>query len=118
MVLAATGLLDGKPATTNKELFSYIRSLFPAVRWQGHARWVSEGKVVTASGVTAGMDAALYIIENVHGPAAAEAAARDIEYSGNWRRSGDDPFAHHSSDDDLEADASAKDLHAAEPLVA
>ncbi|KAL6782415.1 hypothetical protein ACKKBG_A06685 [Auxenochlorella protothecoides x Auxenochlorella symbiontica] len=101
-LLAATGLLDGKPATTNKELFTYIRQLFPAVQWQGTARWISQGKVVTASGVTAGMDAALSIIEGTFGAEVAERVARDVEYIGDWRQASNDPFAHHSSSDDGE----------------
>lgn len=99
MLLGASGVLDGREATTNKELFSYIRSLFPAVNWHGRARWVRDGKYITASGVTAGMDAALYLLEREFGSAIAEKVAVEIEYSGNWREPDEDPFAHSTDQD-------------------
>lgn len=45
-LLAATGVLDGKPATTNKRAFEWVRGTRPQVRWQQKARWVSTEKVL------------------------------------------------------------------------
>ena len=58
-LLAATGVLDGKSATTNKRAFEWVRGTRPQVRWRQKARWVSTGKFYTSSGVSAGMDMTL-----------------------------------------------------------
>ncbi|RHY33710.1 hypothetical protein DYB30_006553 [Aphanomyces astaci] len=57
--LAATGLLDGKRATTNKKAFWEITSTYGTdfdIEWVPHARWVEHGRIWTSSGITAGMD--------------------------------------------------------------
>ncbi|MCJ1438109.1 hypothetical protein MMC27_007496 [Xylographa pallens] len=64
MLLAATGRLDGRKATTNKRLYDEITPKYPGVQWQKRARWVQDGKFLTASGVTAGIDAGLAFLSN------------------------------------------------------
>ncbi|KAH3012085.1 hypothetical protein KXV73_005909, partial [Aspergillus fumigatus] len=59
ILLAATGRLDGRKATTNKRLYDELTPKFPGVQWQKRARWVQDGKFLTSSGVTAGIDAGL-----------------------------------------------------------
>jgi transcriptional regulator GlxA family with amidase domain len=91
-LLAASGFLDGRRATTNKKAFQWPVSVGPNVDWARSARWVADGNVYTSSGVSAGMDMTLGFLRDRHGEKAARAAAGDIEYS--W--SGDpenDPFA-------------------------
>lgn len=91
-LLARAGLLEGRRATTNKRAFGWVAAQAPAVHWQGSARWVEDGPVITASGVSAGMDMALAAIARLHGEPAAEEAALWAEYL----RNGDadrDPFA-------------------------
>ncbi len=94
LLLARAGLLDGRKATTNKQFFG-LSSLEPAdVTWVEEARWVEDGKFFTSSGVSAGMDMALAVIEKMLGTEAAEAIANGAEYS--WHRIADsDPFARH-----------------------
>lgn len=91
-LLAATGLLDGLRATSNKRAFDWVVSVNPSVRWVSCARWVVDGKFYTSSGVSAGMDMALGFLEDRLGRAEAEAAARRIEYVRNADRD-EDPFA-------------------------
>ena len=55
LTLAATGLLDGVKATTNKQLYCEWTPKFPKVKWVHKARWVHDGKFLTSSGVSAGM---------------------------------------------------------------
>lgn len=55
VLLAATGLLDGKNATTNKKGYSGLTPNYPSVQWKQRARWVVDGQVITSSGITAGM---------------------------------------------------------------
>ena len=91
-LLARTGLLDGKRATTNKRAFRWVASQGPAVAWVAEARWVEDGKFFTSSGVTAGMDMALGLIARLRGRDSAVEAAQGTEYA--WHEdSGWDPFA-------------------------
>lgn len=55
ILLAATGILDGKPATTNKKAYDGLTPKYPKVRWKRQARWVADGQIITSSGITAGM---------------------------------------------------------------
>ncbi len=91
-LLARTGVLDGRRATTNKMLFHSIASEGPHVEWVKEARWVEDGKFFTSSGVSAGIDMALAVIERLSGTEMSEALALGTEY--DWHRDpGWDPFA-------------------------
>lgn len=91
-LLARAGLLDGREATTNKLVFDWVTTQGSRVQWIRRARWVVDGKFWTSSGVTAGMDMALAIIQHVFGREAAEDSARKAEYVWN-EDSTHDPFA-------------------------
>jgi transcriptional regulator GlxA family with amidase domain len=91
-LLARTGLMDGRPATSNKIAWAWVVEQGPRVRWQREARWVDDGDLVTSSGVSAGIDMALAVVARLLGRDMALAAARNMEYV--WREdAGDDPFA-------------------------
>lgn len=91
-VLAATGLLDGHRATTNKISFAWPKAQGPRVIWVPEARWVEDGKFITSAGVSAGMDMALALIARWFGGDVAENVARYTEY--DWHRDPSwDPFA-------------------------
>ena len=91
-LLAKAGLLDGRKATSNKNAFDWVTSQGPNVKWVGEARWVEDGKFFTSSGVSAGMDMALGLIERIAGGDVSEQAARWAEYS--WHKDSTmDPFA-------------------------
>ncbi len=79
-LLAKTGLLDNKKATTNKRAFDWVISTNTKVNWIRQARWVVEGKYYTSSGVSAGMDMALGFLSDLHGREFALDTARQIEY--------------------------------------
>jgi transcriptional regulator GlxA family with amidase domain len=91
-LLARTGRLDGRPATSNKIAWDWVIQQGPRVRWQRRARWVDDGDVLTSSGVAAGIDMALALIARLHGRDQAVAAARNMEYVWNDDAS-NDPFA-------------------------
>jgi len=100
-LLAWTGILDGRTATTNKRAFDWVQSVRPKVRWQYEPRFVSHVRyepvpgyapdqpyrngsgVVTSAGVSAGTDMAMSLISNLHGKEIAEAAASRMEYAWN-----------------------------------
>ena len=91
-LLARTGLLDGRPATSNKIAWDWVIQQGPRVLWKRKARWVDDGDVLTSSGVSAGIDMALSLIAHLHGREMALTAARNMEYV--WHESADDdPFA-------------------------
>lgn len=91
-ILAHSGVLDGRRATTNKALFRSISAAHPDVAWIPQARWVEDGKYVTSSGISAGMDMALGVIARVAGPHVADGLATYIEYQ-RQRDPTRDPFA-------------------------
>ncbi len=90
-ILARAGLLDGRRATSNKQFFSLATAQSSNVCWVKEARWVDDGEIVTSSGVSAGMDMALALIERLWGTELAESIARLTEYQ--WHRDASwDPF--------------------------
>lgn len=91
-LLARAGLLDGLRATSNKRALDWVITQGPRVDWQRSARWVEAGTVFTASGVSAGMDMTLALMEKLLGSEAAEQAAVRAEY--RWQRDPRlDPFS-------------------------
>lgn len=91
-LLARTGLLDGRPATSNKIAWDWVVKQGPQVKWVRQARWVDDSDMVTASGVSAGIDMALSLIARLHGRDMALVAARNMEY--RWHEDpAEDPFA-------------------------
>jgi transcriptional regulator GlxA family with amidase domain len=91
-LLARAGLLDGQEATTNKQVFAWVAEQGPRTAWVRRARWVDDGRVVTSSGVSAGIDMALYLVERLAGAEVAERIATSMEYR-RHRDPADDPFA-------------------------
>lgn len=92
-LLARTGYLEGRNATTNKAAFDWVRSVEHAdkVNWVPKARWVVDGNVWTSSGVSAGTDMTLSWIEHVYGRNASEAVRISMEWVALSQT--DDPFA-------------------------
>ena len=91
-ILAQAGLLDGRRATSNKQYFSFATDRAPKVEWVKEARWVDDGNIVTSSGVSAGIDMSLHVVQRLFGNETAERIANATEYQ--WHRDADsDPFA-------------------------
>ena len=79
-LLAKTGLLDNRVATSNRKSFEWVIGNGPEVKWDKKARWTSDGKYYTSAGVSAGMDMVLAFISDLHGLPYAEDLAVHIEY--------------------------------------
>ena len=77
MLLAAAGLVAGRPATTHAGAIDDLREAGAEVV---DARVVDDGDVVTAGGVSSGIDLALYVLEREFGESVATSVARNIEY--------------------------------------
>ncbi len=80
LVLAAAGLLDGLGATTWHGALDRLRDAAPGVRVRAGERFVDNGRIVTAAGVSAGIDAALHLVRRFDGPEHAREVARYMEY--------------------------------------
>lgn len=92
MLLAAAGLLDGRKATTKREVTGaerapadMLRERHPRVEVVPGASVVDCGAVVTGGGVTLGIDATLHLVARLVGPGVAEETARIMEYGRAWR---------------------------------
>lgn len=91
-LLAAAGILDDRPATTNKMFWKHSTEPGPKVTWVKKARWVDDGTVVTSSGISAGMDMSLAVIGRLYGKDIAAWMERFTEYDAH-RDPSWDPFA-------------------------
>ncbi|WP_433269894.1 GlxA family transcriptional regulator [Micromonospora vinacea] len=77
-VLAAAGVLDGKRATTHWQVAHELATRYPACRVEPDAIYVRDGTTYTSAGVTAGIDLALALVEENHGPDLARDVARAL----------------------------------------
>jgi transcriptional regulator GlxA family with amidase domain len=77
-VLAAAGVLDGRPATTHWMRTEPFCTFFPEVRLDPDVLYVDDGDVLTSAGVAAGIDLCLHMVRSDHGAGAANAVARRI----------------------------------------
>ncbi len=78
ILLGATGLLDGKRATTHWSVAARMKHLFPHIQLEIDALHVRDGKVRTAAGVTAGLDLALALVEEDLGREVAKRVASQL----------------------------------------
>jgi putative intracellular protease/amidase len=81
--LAKAGLLDGLEATTFAGLIDELKEQAPKTKVVTDKRFVDNGKIITAAGLSAGIDGALHVIERVCGKGVAQVAAVSLEY--DWR---------------------------------
>jgi len=81
-VLAKTGLLNGKAATTHHGSYVEMALQNPEIHVKPGYRFVEDGNIATAGGLTSGIDLALRVVERYYGRAAAEEAVYQLEYQG------------------------------------
>ncbi|MCX4823281.1 helix-turn-helix domain-containing protein [Streptomyces sp. NBC_01142] len=77
-VLAAAGLLDGRPATTHWMYAPTLAKRYPSVHVDPRELFVDDGDVLTSAGTAAGIDLCLHIVRTDHGTEAAGALARRL----------------------------------------
>ena len=86
-LLARTGILDHKQATSNKTAWAWVLEQGTEVDWNGAPRWVdlvdkeTQTGIITSAGVSAGIDMALALIADLDGEQVAENACVIMEYS-------------------------------------
>jgi transcriptional regulator GlxA family with amidase domain len=84
LLLSAAGLLEGLAATTHRAAMDELRALNSGAEILPHARIVDNGALITAAGISAGIDAALYVVSRLLGEVRARATAHYMQY--DWRR--------------------------------
>ncbi|KAI8894803.1 class I glutamine amidotransferase-like protein [Globomyces pollinis-pini] len=90
-LLATAGLLDHLNATTNKGAFEYQTKFGKLTNWIWNARWVTEGKTITASGVSAGQDMGFHLAQRLWDEALVKSVLNDLNYKP--LDSNDDPYS-------------------------
>lgn len=86
-VLAAAGLLDGRPAATHWQLAERFQRLFPKVDLDPEVLFVDDGDILTSAGAASGIDVCLHLVRNDHGSEVANRAARRCVVP-PWREGG------------------------------
>ena len=89
VIAAYAGLLAGRECTTHHSHIEELRRVEPGARVLDNRIFVEDGTVFTSAGVTAGLDLALHVIGEQHGPRIAADIARDLVVY--LRRAGTDP---------------------------
>jgi putative intracellular protease/amidase/YHS domain-containing protein len=85
-VLARTGLLDGKSATTHHSSYKQFANEFPKIHVIRGARFVEAGNLATSGGLACGIDLAMHVVERYFGRKVAEDTAYNLEYQGQgWK---------------------------------
>lgn len=85
-LLAETGFLDGRHATTHWRLAPELQQRYPSIRVEADRIFISDDKFWTSAGISAGIDLALALIETDRGPEIAREVARELVVP--YRRSG------------------------------
>src|SRR5690606_36111676 len=98
-VLAAAGLLDGRPATTHWRHAQAFQALFPQVKLDPDVLYVDDGDVLTSAGNAAGIDLLLHVVRRDHGPTVANRVARRSVVA-PWREGGQSQFMEPMPDPD------------------
>jgi transcriptional regulator GlxA family with amidase domain len=80
LVYAAAGLLRDRPATTYWGSFERLAELDPTIELRPDDRFVDSGEIVTAAGVSAGIDMALHLVARLHSVERAREVRRYIQY--------------------------------------
>src|SRR5206468_11288565 len=79
-MLAATGLIDGRRATTHWGDIGRIERSYPAVHWVRGQRYVDDGQFVSTAGILSGIDGSLHMIDRLRGRTLALQVAPALHY--------------------------------------
>jgi transcriptional regulator GlxA family with amidase domain len=85
-VLARAGMLDGLEATAHAADVAQLKKAAPRTKVHENARFVDNGRIITAGGVSSGIDGALRVVQKLYGDEAAAKSAQYIEYD-RWSAS-------------------------------
>ncbi|WP_369142538.1 GlxA family transcriptional regulator [Streptomyces sp. R44] len=114
-VLAAAGLLEGRPATTHWALAAVFRDWFPQVALDADVLFIDDGEVLTSAGAASGVDVCLHLVRKDHGTAVANFVAR-VCVVPPWRDGGQAQYIEQPVPDTTANDTSATRQWALENL--
>ncbi|HRD50704.1 MAG: DJ-1/PfpI family protein [Candidatus Competibacter sp.] len=80
LLLAKAGLLTGLKATTHHQVIALLREVAPDTEIVADVRYVDNGRIVTAAGISAGIDASLHVVRRLCGEAVSTRTAAYMEY--------------------------------------
>ena len=80
LVYADAGILDNRPATTHWASLDHLAALGSGIEVRPEDRFVDDGQVITAAGVSAGIDMALHLVARLHSTERARQVRRYIQY--------------------------------------
>lgn len=80
LLLAKTGLLDGKRATTHWRSYDFLENEFPEISVIRNVKYVDEGNILTSGGISSGINMSLHIVERMLGPEAVLRTAHRMEF--------------------------------------
>ena len=80
LLLAKAGLLEGLSATTHQEAMDLLRFMAPRTTVRQFERFVDNGQIIVAAGISAGIDAALHVVGKLIGTDVALTTAKYLEY--------------------------------------
>jgi transcriptional regulator GlxA family with amidase domain len=81
VVYAAAGLLSGRPATSHRNSLDHMKAIDPTIEIRPGERFVDDGDVITASGLSAGIDMALHVVGRLVSPERAREVRQGINYA-------------------------------------
>jgi transcriptional regulator GlxA family with amidase domain len=81
VVFAAAGLLSGRPATSHRSSLDHMKAIDPTIEVRPGERFVDDGDVITASGLSAGIDMALHVLGRLVSPKRARDVREGINYA-------------------------------------
>jgi transcriptional regulator GlxA family with amidase domain len=81
VVFAAAGLLSGRPATSHRSSLDHMKAIDPTIEVRPGERFVDDGDVITASGLSAGIDMALHVLGRLVSPERARDVREGINYA-------------------------------------
>jgi transcriptional regulator GlxA family with amidase domain len=80
-ILAKTGLLEGRQATTHYLAIDSVHQQYPGIELVKNVRLVEDGNIITTGGITSGIDGALYVVEQYDGSVIAQQTADVMVYN-------------------------------------
>lgn len=80
-ILGATGLLNGKKATTHHLALKLLQKKYPEIQVLSDRKVIHDGNIITSGGVSSGINMALYIVKQILGESIAERTAKTIEFT-------------------------------------
>ena len=80
-ILGNAGLLNGLSATTHHECYDEFEKEFPKTKLLREVKYIDNGKVITAAGISAGIDMSIMVVGKIHGVELAREVAKHMEYT-------------------------------------